>query len=440
MNIADHLWQSTLFAAIVGLLNWTLRRNRARVRHGLWLAASAKFLIPFAVLIALGVHIPWSTPPRIAPSRLSAVVIAVSEPFSAPTAVGSPLPTVLLTIWAAGFLGIASSWLVRWRRIAAAVQAAGPVDMGVPMRAVSCSTVGEPGVFGIVRPVLLLPAGIGERLTPEQLQAVVTHELFHVRHRDNAFAAFQMFVETLFWFHPLVWWMGRRMGEERERACDEAVLCAGSEPRIYAEAILNVCKFYTESPLACVSGVTGANLKRRIEAIMSRNVGSELRSRQKLGLAIAAMAAVASPIVIGMAQAPVARAQSSAPAKSQDARQSGDAPMVIFPSYGANEPVSSPHAFITVYPGKSAVKLTVPLTTLSGQVDMIGQVTEILKSGASGRHVASVRDSVPAGPDAKRQQWQTTFILDPGSYSCRLLVREISGGQIYTKSIAFEVK
>jgi hypothetical protein len=287
-------------------------------------------------------------------------------------------------------------------------------------------------VFGIVRPALLLPEGIFERLTAGQLQAVVAHELFHVRHRDNLVAAFQMFVETVFWFHPLVWWMGRRMGEERERSCDEAVLRAGSEPRIYAEAILNVCKFYTESPLACVSGVTGANLKKRIEAIMSKNVGSELRFRQKLGLTIAAMAAVAVPIVIGMAHAPVARAQSPAP-------QSHDAPMVIFPSYGANEPVSSPRAFVTVYPGKSAVKLTVPLSTLSGRVDMIGEVRENLNSGARGRSVAKVRDTITAGPDAKRQQWQTTFILDPGSYSCRLLVREASG-QIYTMAIAFEVK
>ncbi len=63
-----------------------------------------------------------------------------------------------------------------------------------------------------------------------------------------------MFVETVFWFHPLVWWIGKRMVEERERACDEEVLRLGNEPRVYAEGILNVCKLYMESPLACVSG------------------------------------------------------------------------------------------------------------------------------------------------------------------------------------------
>ena len=59
-----------------------------------------------------------------------------------------------------------------------------------------------------------------------QLEAVIAHELCHVRHRDNLIAAIHMFVETVFWFHPLVWWIGKRMVEERERACDEEVLRA----------------------------------------------------------------------------------------------------------------------------------------------------------------------------------------------------------------------
>ena len=95
----------------------------------------------------------------------------------------------------------------------------------------------EPGVFGVVRPALLLPASLFERLTPGQLNAVIAHELYHVRRRDNLVAAFHMFVETVFWFHPMVWWIGRRMVEERERACDDAVLSMGSEPRVYAEAV-----------------------------------------------------------------------------------------------------------------------------------------------------------------------------------------------------------
>src|SRR6266700_2472213 len=78
----------------------------------------------------------------------------------------------------------------------------------------------------------------------------------HARVR-NLIAAVHMFVETVFWFHPLVWWIGKRMVEEREHACDEEVLRLGSEPRAYAEGILSICKLYVESPLMCVSGVSG---------------------------------------------------------------------------------------------------------------------------------------------------------------------------------------
>jgi bla regulator protein blaR1 len=57
-----------------------------------------------------------------------------------------------------------------------------------------------------------------------------------------------MLVEAIFWFYPPVWWIRTRLIEERERACDEAVLQAGSAANVYAEGILNVCKFYVESP------------------------------------------------------------------------------------------------------------------------------------------------------------------------------------------------
>src|SRR3954467_4860022 len=119
-----------------------------------------------------------------------------------------------------------------------------------------------------------------------------------------------MIAEAVFWFHPLVWWIGARLVEERERACDEEVLRLGSEPQIYAEGILNVCKLYVESPLVCVSGVTGSNLKKRIEAIMSNHKGHALTRARKLLLAGAGVVALAGPLVIGVGQAPLIRAQS----------------------------------------------------------------------------------------------------------------------------------
>src|SRR5580692_4705743 len=88
-SIADHVWQSTLFACVAGLLTLALRKNRARVRHWVWLAASCKFLIPFAVLIALGGHMQWRTARETTPSNLSVLMDAVSQPFTAPEAAAS---------------------------------------------------------------------------------------------------------------------------------------------------------------------------------------------------------------------------------------------------------------------------------------------------------------------------------------------------------------
>jgi len=172
-------------------------------------------------------------------------------------------------------------------------------------------------VVGLLRSVLLLPEGIMERLTAEQLESVLAHELCHVRRRDNLLSALHMVVEAVFWFHPVVWWIGARLVEERERACDEGVLSLGGEPRTYAEAILGVCKLYVESPLVCVSGVTGADLKKRIEAIMSNRMGLGLNFAKKVLLTSVGAAALVGPVaigvVIGTAHLPVLHSQVSVP-------------------------------------------------------------------------------------------------------------------------------
>src|SRR5262249_32997675 len=90
---------------------------------------------------------------------------------------------------------------------------------------------------------------------------------------------------------------------ERERACDEAVLRRGSDPRDYAEAIVNVCKWYVASPLSCVSGVSGADLRRRIEDIMCHRHGHQLTGIQRIALVATAAGVVSLPIVTGLLQA-----------------------------------------------------------------------------------------------------------------------------------------
>ncbi len=246
----------------------------------------------------------------------------VTQPFSetAPFVSSTPrfdwMPVALFAVWLCGLTGIALLRLNSYRRIRSAVHSSTLIELpGLDARVDVRTSPGllEPGVVGIFHPVLLLPANLMEHLTPSQLHAVLAHELCHVRRRDNLFASIHMFVETILWFHPLVWWIGARMVEERERACDEEVLLLTGEPRSYAEGILNVCKLCVESPLACVSGITGSNLRRRIESIIANRIGQTMSFTNKILLAGAALAALAVPLIVGLGNAHSVRAQSPTP-------------------------------------------------------------------------------------------------------------------------------
>ena len=184
------------------------------------------------------------------------------------------------------------------------------IELPIPVPALIAPGAGDPGVVGFLRPVLVLPAQLLEHLNPRELGAILTHELCHGRRRDNFFAAVHMVVEAIFWFYPLVWWIGSRMVEERELACDEEVLRMGCEPADYVEGILKVCRFYSESPLTCISGVTGADVKKRLRGILAGRVAHELNGAKKFTLAVIGLAAVAVPIVIGMISPPITKAES----------------------------------------------------------------------------------------------------------------------------------
>jgi bla regulator protein BlaR1 len=321
-ELTNHVWQSTIFAVLVGLMTVAFRQNRAEVRYGLWLSASCKFLVPLSLLMTLGRRFEWApiTQKAGVQTAVQFTLLQISQPF--PSGLAQPPATrathdwasiAILGTWACGVAAIVLLRFRGWRRIRAAIRASTLLPIPAPIEIRSSPGLLEPGVVGFFRPILLLPAGIAERLEPPQFEAVLAHELCHVRRRDNMTSAIHMIVEAVFWFHPLVWWIGARLVEERERACDEAVLSLGSNPHDYAEGILRICESYVESPLSCVSGVTGSDLKRRIQAIMMERVGCELTFAKKIALAVAVMAAIAVPLAIGMIGVPRIQAQSQQP-------------------------------------------------------------------------------------------------------------------------------
>jgi bla regulator protein blaR1 len=332
-QMANHLWQSTLFVVLAGILALALRKNQARVRYWIWMTASAKFLIPFSLLIAVGSHL--ARPRVYTPAQM--VVYSAVENLSQPFAGQKPpvfyqaaqsraqlstldlLPATVVAAWLAGIVVVVLMWLTSWIRVSLMERRAVPLSegpevealrrmessfgVGTPIKLVLSRNWMEPGIFGIFRPVLIWPEGLSRHLDNRHIEAILAHEVCHARRHDNLTAVLHMMIETIFWFHPPVWWVGAKLEEERERACDEEVGLLCRQPRVYAESILRVCKFCSESPLACLSGITGADLKRRVLQIMTERVVRKLAWKKKLLIATVGVCVAAVPIFLGEAKA-----------------------------------------------------------------------------------------------------------------------------------------
>ena len=272
--LLNHLWQSTLVAGVAWLACRTmLKAHSPQVRFGVWLAASVKFLVPFAIFVDVGHWLgsrPLLTPAqsqqvfdmiRGGTSGLATAPFHVSPAPQAAIGREDELLVALAAIWMLGAGVVIFRWFKSWWTIRRAARNAEPAGsfQGVPVLQSSNMRDEriEPGVFGLWRQSILLPEGMKARLSEPQLQAVLAHEWNHVQRRDNLTAAVQMLAEAIFWFYPVVWLVGHKLIEERELACDQAVL-EQTRAEDYAEGILNVCKFYNNSPLSCVAGITAA--------------------------------------------------------------------------------------------------------------------------------------------------------------------------------------
>jgi TonB family protein len=310
----NHLLQSTAFAIVIALLTLVFRKHRASIRHALWLIASIKFLVPFEVLVAVGRQL-WPMGPigfaESEPVRIATALFASSAYLSLGDA------SWLRAVWLAGMAAVILAWWRQWKQLAQIVDRAIPMTAGRehaalrrveyelgmkrPIAIVSSAESIEPGVVGIRNPILLWPMTLSASLSDEQIAAIVAHEVHHVRRQDNLLALLHLIVSALFWFYPFVWWIGARLTDERERACDEAVLAMGQRPMVYATSILKTCELGIASPVVGVSGVTGGELKRRIARIMENDPAAPLRTRAKISLGVGLMMMLVTPIVAGVA-------------------------------------------------------------------------------------------------------------------------------------------
>jgi TonB family protein len=212
--------------------------------------------------------------------------------------------TVVTIVWLVGALVVLARWAWEWRRLSIDARVSPRIVDGVVYDAlqrveraygfgtaatiVSSSRSMEPGVLGIRKPVLIWPRHLTAGLSAAHIDAIVAHEVCHIIRRDNLLASIQLMVSAMFWFHPLVWLIGARLVDERERACDERVLALGGRADTYAESILETCRLCLASPVLNVSGVTGGNLKTRIARIINNAPTVPVGLGKKFALVLAA--------------------------------------------------------------------------------------------------------------------------------------------------------
>ena len=136
-----------------------------------------------------------------------------------------------------------------WRQTA--VRLSKQLHIARPIRFLESALVGVPTVVGWLRPVVLMPASALAGMAPQQIEAVLAHELAHIRRHDYLVNLLQTLVETLLFYHPAVWWLSRRIRIERENCCDDLAVSLCGDPYAYAKALADLEELRGDSaPLA----------------------------------------------------------------------------------------------------------------------------------------------------------------------------------------------
>lgn len=325
-RFADHLWQTTVFALVILAASFVLRRGPAQWRHTICLLASVKFIVPAVLLVFLlqqtGIQSLSFLRAFQQTDQNALLVSGITEPVA--TLASSYVVTIvaanggrhheiyfaLTTIWLIGSLTILLLWGIRRRRFLRSLRLSQTSRHGRERQALERARsslhwqgkVGlvisplklEPAVWSVWRPTIVLPESIANHLDDDELEAIMLHELVHIQRRDNLIGNLQLALCALLWFHPLVWFISRKLFDEREQACDERVLEVCRVPEAYASSILKVVRFCFGWRVAGVTGAaSGSNLRRRIENIMSTgntkrraSVASRLLAVALVGLAL----------------------------------------------------------------------------------------------------------------------------------------------------------
>src|SRR5438067_9902390 len=369
--LVHSLWQCALAAVALALLLAIVPARSARIRYALATATLVLTLaLPLTTAVRVGEASPATpgnglatsavasrpasdaTPAAQAASPEGAMVAQETPRGYAPTTPAiaalrlasrsrtalEPVLPWIVALWLAGVLVLSARLAWGWiatRRLGAMGTRPAPVAcvealerlaarlrVSRPVRVLESAVLQVPAVLGWVRPVILVPASALTGLTPLQLDALLAHELAHVRRYDYLVNLIQSVIETLLFYHPAVWWVSRRVRDEREHCCDDVAVAACGDAHFYATALLGMER--RRNPMPALSmAAAGGSLVERVRRLMTP-VPAEIFPRGLAG-ALAVMLA----LVLAAGGSLVAGSPSSPPtaaARDPAAGPAGGAP------------------------------------------------------------------------------------------------------------------
>lgn len=309
-TLLHFLWQGTLLAALYAL---------ARLAGGRGLAARARYAMACASLLAMALA-PAATYLWLARSAATAAARVEVAPFGPrPIAAGSlasltanpwqvALPWIVM-VWFAGVAAcsvrLAAGWLSASRLRSAHSRPApaewqGSLDrllermlIARRVRLLLSSRVECPSVIGWLRPVILVPLGLVTGLAPEHVEALLAHELAHIRRHDYLVNVLQGIAESLLFYHPAVWWISGQIRAEREHCCDDLAVAASGDVLTYARALAELESSRPAHFKAALAANDGS-LVRRIRRLLDPNAHAPSDSGAAWLLSVLMLAAIGS--------------------------------------------------------------------------------------------------------------------------------------------------
>jgi beta-lactamase regulating signal transducer with metallopeptidase domain len=323
--LVHSLWQNAIVAVLLWIALVALRHRTANARY---LAGCGALALMVALPVATALALARPPVPVASIASAAAPVLSGSELIlpTAPVWVEGAdwrtnwlalLKPWLLPLWLAGVLVfslrlvLASVHTVALRRqcpleqgpihaVVSALAARMGIRTAVSVRV--APTTMSPATFGVFRPVILLSSATVLGIAPAQLEAVLAHELAHIRRHDYLVNVLQMLAETLFFYHPAIWWASRRIRVERELCCDDAAVEACGDAVCYAQALTSVAQLQI-APSRVALGAAGGPLLMRVQRLLG--VASVSRPVSPLWVAVAAVAIIAATFTAAYAQSQV---------------------------------------------------------------------------------------------------------------------------------------